>query len=136
MPRNPILADTNWTKRQSEKAIQDRETHGNSLRDLQTKYNIPRNNLHRYLKKKTNNASLQNNRGRKPVPSPEARKELKDVILDLASLGFAPTLADIGDLVKSYVLENNIEEAKKVFHYKGLKARSSRKILDEQISAR
>ena len=135
MPRNPIPADTNWTKRQLEKAIQDRETHGTSLRDLQAKYNIPRNTLHRYLKKKTNNASQQDNRGRKPVLSPEARKELKDVMLGLASLGFAPTLADIGDLVKSYVLQNNIEEAKKVFHYKGVKGHP-RKRLYEQIAAR
>ena len=52
-------------------------------------------------------ASLQDNRGRKPVLSPEARKELKDVIQDLASLGFAPTLADIGDLVKSYFREQH-----------------------------
>ena len=72
------------------------------------------------------NASLQDNRGRKPVLSPEARKELKDVILDLASLGFAPMLADIGDLVKSYVLENSIEDAKKVFHYKGVKGHPGR----------
>ena len=43
------------------------------------------------------------------------------MVLGLGRLGFAPALVDVGDLVKSYVLENNIEEAKKVFNYKGVK---------------
>ena len=75
----------------------------------------------RYIQKEVKNQSLEDNRGRKPVLSLEARVELKEVVFGLGSLGFAQTLVDVGDLVKLYVLENNIEEAKKMFNYKGVK---------------
>ena len=46
--------------------------------------------------------------------------ELKQCIIDLADLGFAPTLGDIQEIVTNYVNTNEHEQGKSVFHYKGV----------------
>ena len=99
MPRTHTPVDANRTKRQVEGALLEKETVGTSMCKMARRYNIPIATLHRYIKKKENNELLVETRGRKPVLSREARKELREVIADLASLGFAPTLSDVQDLV-------------------------------------
>ena len=72
-------------KRQLENALQESEELGTSVRNLAAKYNIPRATIQRYIQKKAKNQSLEDNRGRKPVLSLEARVELKEVVLGLGS---------------------------------------------------
>ena len=111
------LVDASWTKTQLENTLVEKGTLGTSVHKLQAKYNIPIATLHRYIKKRENTELFVESRGRKPVLTKEAKKELKDVIPDLASLGFAPTLSGVTDLVKQYVIENDVTAANKVFNY-------------------
>ena len=62
-----------------------------------------------------------NKRGQKGVFTPDEELELKNCIVRLAQLGFAPTLSDIREIVTDYVNINEKEKAQKTFHYKNLK---------------
>ena len=62
-----------------------------------------------------------NKRGQKGVFTPDEELELKNCIVRLAQLGFAPTLSDIREIVTDYVNISEKEKAKKIFHYKNLK---------------
>ena len=66
-------------------------------------------------------------RGRKEVFTPDEELELKNCIVTLGWLGFAPTLSDIREIVMDYVNINKKEKAQKTFHYKNLKV-SPRKV--------
>ena len=46
--------------------------------------------------------------------------ELKNCVIDMAELGFAPTLSDIRELVTDYVNENNHLKRKEIFSDKGV----------------
>ena len=120
MPRTHTPVDANWMKRQLEGALLEKETVGTSMRKLARRYNIPIATVHRYIKKKEDIKLLVETRGRKPVLSRKARKELREMIADLASLGFAPTLSDVQDLVRHYVFENDVKAAKKVLKFNGV----------------
>ena len=114
-----------WNKHILENALKEREEKGTSMRELSKKYNIPMTTLHRNMefKKKDGGAMAfleVERRGKKPVLPPEACEELRQVIVDLGSLNFAPTDEDVRDLVRQYVLSNDIVAAKKVFKYKGV----------------
>ena len=58
-------------------------------------------------------------KGRTSVFTEVEKRELKDCIVDLADLGFAPTLQDIQEIVYNYVTANNHEKGMSIFHYKG-----------------
>ena len=62
-----------------------------------------------------------NKRGQKGVFTPDEELELKNCIVRLAQLGFAPTLSDIREIVTDYVNIDEKEKAQKTFHYKKLK---------------
>ena len=60
-------------------------------------------------------------RGQKGVFTPDEELELKNYIVTLAWLGFAPTLSDIRETATDYVNTYEKEKAQKTFHYKNLK---------------
>ena len=49
----------------------------------------------------------------------EEELSLKEFIVKLAELGFAPTLNDIKEIVTNYVNVNEIEKAQKIFNVQG-----------------
>ena len=53
--------------------------------------------------------------------TPDEELELKNYIVTLAWLGFAPTLSDIRETATDYVNTYEKEKAQKTFHYKNLK---------------
>ena len=59
-------------------------------------------------------------KGRASVFTEGEKRELKDCIVDLADLDFAPTLQDIQEIVCNYVTANNHEKGMSTFHYKGV----------------
>ena len=105
MPRNyrPVQHE-GWNNRNLESALKERAELGTSVRKLKDKYHKPIGTFHRYLKKKDKEESLlflyEERRGRKPVLSADERAELRQVIVDLASLNFTPTSEDVRDLVR------------------------------------
>ena len=120
MPRN-YIKKTNviWTEKGLKDALTEREAAGTSFRKLSKKYNIPLGTLHRQLAVRNKGLSGREHRGRKSVFSIQEEDQLKRCIVDMAALGFAPTLREVGDLVHSYVEFNEIERARKVFRHKG-----------------
>ena len=60
-------------------------------------------------------------RGRRSVFSKIEALELKGCIVDLAELGFAPTVNHVREIVTAYVNVNNHDRGKKMFNYKGVK---------------
>ena len=60
-------------------------------------------------------------RGRHLVFIESETLELKGCIVDLAELGFAPTINDVREIVTDYVNVNNHDQGKKMFNYKGVK---------------
>ena len=52
--------------------------------------------------------------------SDKEQLELKQYIIEFADIGFAPTPADIQEIVTNYVNTNEHEQGKSVFHYKGV----------------
>ena len=57
--------------------------------------------------------------GRKPVFSEQELNGLKRCIVDLDSLGFPMNNNDLGELVESYSIANNVTRALKIFKFKG-----------------
>jgi len=113
MPRIYKSKATNWSSKALQDALSERKAVGTSIRKLEKKFNVPKTTIMRHLKP----IPLQQ-RGRKTVFSKEEEEELRDCIVDLASLGFGLRLVDIGELVESYVKSSNHEQGKKVFNYK------------------
>ena len=60
-------------------------------------------------------------RGQKAVFTVEEELSLKECIVKLTELGFAPTLNDIKDIVADYLNINEIEKVQQIFNFKGLK---------------
>ena len=60
-------------------------------------------------------------RVRKAVFTNDEELLLKECIVKLAELGFAPTLNDIKEIVTDYVNINEIEKAQQIFNFMGLK---------------
>ena len=60
-------------------------------------------------------------RERHSVFSESEALEPKRCIVDLAELGFAPTVNDVREIVTDYVNVNNHDRGKKMFNYKGVK---------------
>ena len=52
--------------------------------------------------------------------SDKEQLELKQYTIEFADIGFAPTPADIQEIVTNYVNTNEHEQGKSVFHYKGV----------------
>ena len=55
-------------------------------------------------------------KGRTSIFTEGEKRELKDCIVDLADLGFAPTRQDIQEIVCNYVTTNNHEKGMSTFH--------------------
>ena len=90
---------------------------GTSMRKLSDKYNVPIATLHRYLnyQKEEKTIPEKDVRGRKTVFTAEEERQLTNCIIELARIGFAPSLNEIGDVVRSYVNTMIMREVKKVF---------------------
>ena len=109
-----------WSKRSLELAMADRDVNNTSFPELEDKYNIPKATLYRhYVKHKLGLPLWTETRGRKPVFNAEETKELTNVIINLAEIGFAPRTKDLAYLVESYVMHNDLDAAKRVFKHKG-----------------
>ena len=92
------------------------------MRKLSNKYNVPIATLHRYLnhqKEEKQFLKKISERGRKTVFTAVEERQLTNCIIELARIGFAPSLNEIGD-VRSYVEYNDHERGKKSFHYKSV----------------
>ena len=122
MPRTYLKTKKTWTDRMLQDAFAERLELGTSFEKLAKKYHIPVGTLHRHMSKHNSGIPhLQETRGKKPTFSEQEIAELKECIISLASLGFAPSIRDLGLLVQNYVVQNDIEKAKKVFNHNGLK---------------
>ena len=75
--------------------------------------------LHRHIAAATKGTQLKQ-RGRTTVFRSDEILELKNCVIDIAELGFAPTLSDIRELVTDYVNENNHLKRKEIFSDKGV----------------
>ena len=51
--------------------------------------------------------------GKKPTFTSNGVADIKECVVSLASLGFAPSITDLGVLVQNYVTENNLEKSLK-----------------------
>ena len=83
-------------------------------------FNIPKTVLARHYERYRQGSTIHS-RGRGTVFSDREQLELKQCIIDLADLGFAPTLGDIQEIVTNYVNTNEHEQGKSGFHYKGVR---------------
>ena len=102
-------------------AIAERDAAGTSMRKLSDKYNVPIATLHSYLNYQKEGKAIPEKdiRGRKTVFTVEEERQLTNCIAELARIGFAPSINEIGD-VRSYVEYNDHERGKKSFHYKNV----------------
>ena len=83
------------------------------IRDAAWKYCIPKSSLSRYVI-----AAKTEKQGRKAVFNKREVTELTNCLVDLASLGFPMNYNDLGELVESYSMTNNVTRALNVFNYK------------------
>ena len=74
-----------------------------------------------YKQTKSWNTAYVRKTWKKPTFSSNEIAHLKECVVSRASLGFAPSIKDLGAPVKNYVTENNVEKALKVFNYKRIK---------------
>ena len=102
-----------WTQAALEQAMAERKELNTSIRVLAKKYGLTKSSLHNHL-----NGIGSTKVGRKRIFTDEEEEELRNCIVDMADLGFAMTLQEIGDVVESYVMYNDIEKAKVEFNYK------------------
>ena len=86
---------------------------------MEKEFKIPKTVLQEHAAHEKNGVEIKQ-RGRKGVFTPDEELELKNCIVLLARLGFAPTLGD-REIVMDYVNINEKEKAQKTFHYKNLK---------------
>ena len=96
-----------WTQAALKNALAEHKELGTSLRDLSKKHNIPKSTLANHI---TGGGTKKV--GRKAVFSPAELEELKQTIVDMAELGFAMTVSDIGEVVESYVAYNEHDKAR------------------------
>ena len=118
MPRKYKLKNNKlWTNRGLADAIAERDAAGTPMRKLSDKYNVPIATLHRYLNYQKEGKTIPEKdvRGRKTVFTAEEERQLTNCIIELARIGFAPSLNEIGDVVRSYVNTMIMREVKKVF---------------------
>jgi len=87
------------------------------LRQLSKEFNIPTTVLHRQYAASQNGKELSK-KGRKSVFTDKEINDLKECIVALAELGFAPTISDLREIVADYVTANNHAKAKSIFNYK------------------
>ena len=87
---------------------------------MEKEFKIPKTVIQEHAACEKNGVEIKQ-RGRKGVFTPDKELELKNCIVTLARLGFAPTLSDIREIVTDYVNINEKEKAQKTFHYKNLK---------------
>ena len=123
MPRKYKLKNNKlWTNRGLADAIAERDAAGTPMRKLSDKYNVPIATLHRYLNYQKEGKAIPEKdvRGRKTVFTAEEQRQLTNCIAELARIGFAPSINEIGDVVRSYVEYNDHERGKKSFHYKNV----------------
>ena len=59
-------------------------------------------------------------KGKTTVFTEGEKRELKNCIVGLADLGFAPTLQYMQEIVCNYVTAYNHEKVMSIFHYKGV----------------
>ena len=90
------------------------------FRDLEKEFKILKIVLQENAARKKNGVEIKQ-RGWKGVFTPDEELELKNCIVILAQLGFAPTLSDIREIATDYVNIDEKEKAQKTFHYKKLK---------------
>ena len=90
------------------------------FRDLEKEFKILKTVLQENAARKKNGVEIKQ-RGWKGVFTPDEELELKNCIVTLAQLGFAPTLSDIREIATDYVNIDEKEKAQKTFHYKKLK---------------
>ena len=90
------------------------------IRDLEKEFKILKTVLQENAAHEKNGAEIKQ-RGWKGVFTPDEELELKNCIVTLARLEFAPTLSDIREIVADYVNIDEKEKAQKTFHYKKLK---------------
>ena len=123
MPRNYLKKEkTYWSNRALEDAIAEKTQLGTSFEKLSKKNKIPFDTLHRHIsKQKAGIPHMLEKRGKKSSFTSNEKADLKECVVSLASLGFAPSIRDLGALVQNYVAENNAEKALKVLNYKGSK---------------
>ena len=107
-----------WSSAGLQDALTERLEANTSIRKLSKKYSIPRESLRRHITYQAKGLTA-GKQGRKPIFNDAETKELRQCIVDLATLGFAMTLKSVAELVESYVRENDIQRAKKIFKYKG-----------------
>ena len=96
-----------WTQAALEQAIAERLELNTSIRDLSKKYGVTKSSLHNHIKEIGSKKV-----GKKRVFTYEEEEELRKCIVDMADLGFAITLQEIGDVVESYVMHNDIDKGK------------------------
>ena len=90
-----------------------------SYRKLAEELNVPKTILQRHENRYAKGLTMHS-KGRASVFTEGEKRELKDCIVDLADLDFAPTLQDIQEIVCNYVTANNHEKGMSTFHYKGV----------------
>ena len=123
MPRKYKLKNNKlWTNCGLARAIAERDATGTPMRKLSDKYNVPIATLHRYLNYQKEGKTIPEKdvRGCKTVFTAEEERQLTNCITELARIGFAPSLNEIGDVVRSYVEYNDHERGKRSFHYKNV----------------
>ena len=74
------------------------------------------------------NKKIPTGQGCKPVLTKEQSEELKKCIVELAEMGFAPSVKDVRDIVVSYVQYNELADAKMRLQYKAKCSTSTPKI--------
>ena len=81
------------------------------MQKLSKKYSIPKSTIQFYIalhKQKV----IPTGQGCKPVLTKEQSKELNKCTVELAEMGFAPSIKDVRDIVGSYVQYNDLADTK------------------------
>ena len=118
MPRNYVERPMkHWSQKALEDALVERREQNTPLRKLAKKYNIPKSSLEKHVKAAAIGKTLTG-QGSKPVFNENETANLRECIVQLASLGFGMRRKDIAELVESYVLHNDHERGKKILKYK------------------
>ena len=109
-----------WNDNSLQRAVTENAVSGTSIRKLSEKYSIPKSTLHFHLSLRKRNLK-PSGQGCKPVFTNEENEELKTCIVQLAELGFAPSITDLREIVFNYVQQNDLEHAQKRLKYNGNK---------------
>ena len=85
---------------------------GTSFRKLSIEFNVPKTILQRHAAHQKKGKTLSSREQHSNFSESEAL-ELKGCIIDLAELGFTPTVNDVREIVTDYVNVNNHDRGKK-----------------------